>query len=821
MNRAAMMTLYVCLCAAAQVPFALTRGVVVDPSGAPVEGAQVTLGRSRVSTDAEGRFRLAGSGELRVAKRGFEGYRGDARPGVEMRIELAVETIRERLTVTDRPEPVSTDAAAGVDGITIQSSTLTQLPVEGSSILAAAARLLNAGALGDGGVAVIVDGVPQRRAKIPGALVQEVRVNQNPYSAEFQRPGSGRIEITTKGAVKEYHGEAVYLFRNSALNARNAVAARKPDEQRRDFEASLSGPIKRGMSFFVDVERKDDLRQAVVLGRTPLREVRENFGTPAKSTDVTGRLLKKYESGSGWSLRYDFETDEALGRGIGGVRLPESAYDEAEAGQEWRWQHLGVWSPKLTSELALEIERQETRVESHNSGPKIVVQDAFTGGGAQRSSVQRETSASLVSAVTWFEGPHKIRAGASIPNWQHHNVMDRSNFGGTYSYASLADYAADQPFSFVVQRGNPQLQYRYAEAAAFAQGDFRIKPNLSLGVGVRYDWQRLTGDLNNIAPRVSVAWAPARVSKTVLRAGFGMFNDRSGAGPIADSLRFDGVRVYEALVVPGNGSLRAASNVVRLSGGLRTPYLLNFSVGVERQITARTAAALSYVALRGVALYRSRDANPPLPPDYLRPDPGLATLRLIESAGRMASNAMEIRFRGELGRFSGNLSYILGKASNNTGGIGWMPPNSLDFRREWSRADFDQRHRFRALGTARSSFGIRIGFGIEAASGVPYSLTSGRDDNRDGIARERPEGVARNTLQGPDRFEIDVRLSREFRLSGSTGGDRSFTVMADAFNAFNRANYTEVIGNRSSPLFGRPMSASAPRRVQLGVRLSF
>jgi hypothetical protein len=342
-----------------------------------------------------------------------------------------------------------------------------------------------------------------------------------------------------------------------------------------------------------------------------------------------------------------------------------------------------------------------------------------------------------------------------------------------------------------------------------------------LGLGVRYDWQRQTGDRNNFAPRVSVAWAPAKAAKTVLRAGFGVFHDRSGAGPIADSLRFDGARVYEALVVPGNESSRAASNVVRLSGDLRTPYLINFSFGVERQITKKTAAALNYIGLRGVALYRSRDANPPLPPDYLRPDPGLATLRLIESAGRMSSNSVEVSFRGEIGRFNGHVSYSLGKASNNTGGIGWMPPNSLDLRREWSRADFDRLHRFRALGTARSWFGIRIGIGIEAASGVPYSLTSGRDENRDGTARERPEEVARNTLQGPDRVEMAVRFSREFMLKGNPDGDRSFTVMADAFNVLNRANYTDVVGNLSSPLFGRPMSASAPRRIQLGVRLSF
>ncbi len=821
MKFATTIALLVCLAASGQTPAGSVRGTVVDSSRAPVEKADVQLGPSNGSTDSEGRFQVKGSGELSVTKKGFQVYRSSAQPGVEMRIQLEVATAREEMTVSDRLEQVSPDPATGVDGIVIKASTLKQLPVEGNDIIAAAARLLDSGSLGDGGVMVIVDGVPQRKAKIPSALVQEVRVNQNPYSAEFQRPGSGRIEVSTKGAAQDYHGEATYQFRDSAINARNALAARKPDEQRREFEGSLSGPIKGTLSFFVDVERNDDLAQALVLARIPSGESRDSFPSPGVSTDATARLLKKYESGSSWSVRYDFENEKHSGLGAGGVRLAESAYDEADVGHELRWQHLGVWSSKLTTEFALEIERKETRAESLNVQPRIVVQDAFTGGGAQRSLNQSEANASLVGAVTWFNGPLKIRAGASVPTWEYYDVTDRSNFGGTYFYASLADYANARPFSYLVQRGDPQLRYRHAEAGAFLQADVRVKPNLSIGLGVRYDWQRRTGDANNFAPRVSVAWAPMKAPGTVLRAGFGIFHDRSGAGPTAASLRFDGVRVFEALETPGNNSTRVGSNVVRLGGDLRTPYVMHFGFGIERQITKGLAAALSYVGLRGVALYRSRDANPPLFPDYLRLDPAVATVRLIESAGRMVSNAIEARLRGEIGRFDGNVRYTFGKANNNTGGIGWMPPDSLDFTGEWSRADFDQRHRFRALGTVQSWFGIRLGIGVEAGTGTPYSLTSGLDRNRDGVARERPEGVSRNTLQAPGRIETDIRLSREFAPGGKSDGGGSVTVMADAFNALNRANYTDVIGNLNSPLFGRAMRASSPRRLQLGVRWNF
>lgn len=820
MIRAAIMALVVCLRAAAQTAGAETRGVVVDPSGAPVEQAVITLGKSRVTTDVGGRFRLTGTGELRVEKQGFQAYRGEARPGIDLRIELAVEAVRENVTVTDRQEQVSLEPDANVNAVTIQASALKQLPVEGNDVIAAASRLLNPGSLGDGGATVIVDGVQLRSGRIPASLVQEIRINQNPYSAEFQRPGTGRIEITTKGTAEEYHGEVGFLFRDSGLNARNALAAQKPDEQRRNYEAALEGPLGKGMSFFVSVEHEDDRQQAVVLARTPSGEIRENFKTPAQETEVTSRIVRKRPSGSTWSLLYEFSDETQSGSGVGGVELPESAYDEKDRGHEWRLQHHGVWGTKLTSQISMRIERDEDTVISRNpEAPRIVVEDAFTGGGGQQNATQQETSASVLAAVTWLSRIGTLRAGLSVPNWQHHRLADRSNFGGTYSYASLADYAADRPFSFVVQRGDPLLRYRYVEGAAFVQLDTKLRPNLAVGLGLRYDRQSRLGDADNFAPRMSLAWAPAK--KTVLRGGFGLFYDRSGEGPIRDTLRFDGARIYEALIVAGDESSRAPSSVVRLAGDLRSPYLMHFSAGAERQVARRTTVGLTYVGLRGVGSFRSRDGNPPAPPDYVRRDPSLATLRLIESSGRMESNALEATLRGQAGRFNGQISYTFGKARNNTGGIGWMPPSSLDLSREWGRADFDRRNRFRALGTIDAWGDLRIGLGVEAQSGSPYSLTTGRDENRDGAARERPEGVARNTLQGPGAIVVDVRLSREFAPKDDAKGGVGVTVLADAFNVLNRANYTSVVGNLSSPFFGRPLGADASRRLQLGVRLSF
>jgi hypothetical protein len=189
----------------------------------------------------------------------------------------------------------------------------------------------------------------------------------------------------------------------------------------------------------------------------------------------------------------------------------------------------------------------------------------------------------------------------------------------------------------------------------------------------------------------------------------------------------------------------------------------------------------------------------------------------------MSSRAVEVTLRGEFARYiKGGAIYTLGLARNNTGGIGWMPPDSYDLGGEWSRASFDRRHRFRAYGTLRVPRFFDVGVVLSASSGSPYSLTTGRDANRNGRANDRPPGVTRNSLEGPGEWTVDLRWSREFPLPGrDADGGASLRLAVDAFNLLNHVNPTRVVGNISSPFFGRPTAAEPPRRIQLSVRLKF
>ncbi len=195
---------------------------------------------------------------------------------------------------------------------------------------------------------------------------------------------------------------------------------------------------------------------------------------------------------------------------------------------------------------------------------------------------------------------------------------------------------------------------------------------------------------------------------------------------------------------------------------------------------------------------------------------------ILSIKGVQAGRA-EISFRGNVTKyFAGMAQYTLGKAYNNSSGIASFPANNYDLLGEWSRADSDQRHRFNLLGTMKVGRLFNAGVAVQAESGRPYTMVTGLDENRDGLALDRPHGVSRNSLEGPDYVGLDLRLAKDFALNASKKEKSpKITAAIDAFNVINRVNYSGYIGNLSSPFFGRAISSRPARRLQLSMRFVF
>src|SRR5437867_9237693 len=260
--------------------------------------------------------------------------------------------------------------------------------------------------------------------------------------------------------------------------------------------------------------------------------------------------------------------------------------------------------------------------------------------------------------------------------------------------------------------------------------------------------------------------------------------------------------------------------------------LIQASVSLERELSRKTSIAIEYTRLWGVDLFRVRDLNAPLPGTDVRPDTAFLPIIQIESAGRMRSNSLNVTFHAGAGAFKGSAIYTYAKTYNDTPGANasgslsfTLPANNYDPGAEWGRADFDIRNSFRLAGVLQLPFGFRVGSMLELKTGEPYEITTGFDDNGDGDANDRPARVGRNAGQMPGYAKLDLRLTKVFNtlrpLESPTDKPGKFLFNIDLLNAVNRVNYSEVVGVRSSPLFGRPIAAEQSRKIQLSLSYSF
>jgi len=463
------------------------------------------------------------------------------------------------------------------------------------------------------------------------------------------------------------------------------------------------------------------------------------------------------------------------------------------------------------------------------------VQDAFTSGGAQADSLGVERNVQISAVSSWTHGNHFVKFGLNIPDLSHRDLTNHNNFGSTYYFASLADYAAQLPYAFRQAQGPGFVSYWDDQVAEFVQDEYRFRPGLSFSLGLRYNWQNHLSDYTQLAPRLAFAYSPGGKRKTVIRGGAGIFYDRTGANPEGDLLLYNGATLRSYLLLnpaypnPFAGGISLGnlpSDVVQFDSSIREPHTIQYSLGVERQLGKRTTLAMTYIGSRGIDLFRSRDINAPLPPGYaVIPNPSIAVQRNIESSGRQAANSLEITLRGQISRYiSGLVQYTLNQTQNNTGGVGWYPANQYDLSGEWSRADFDQRHRLNLLESISPGKQFTFGVGVQLGSGKPYTMIAGQDLFNTGILNARPPGVSRNTLEGPPYADLDLRVSRDFFFSRNKKDrekDRVATFGFEAFNVLNHVNYTSYVGNVTSSFYGQAVSSFPARRLQLTARFKF
>ncbi|PYR51184.1 MAG: hypothetical protein DMF95_08905 [Acidobacteria bacterium] len=821
-------------------------GVVEDETGIGIAGARLTLLATtttltrKANADKTGQFGFddlpAGTYVLHAEAVEFQSVDVPVSVGSSplepLRITLRV-GLAEEVTVTGTrgEEPVLQDKNG--DQVKIDNDLLRELPTDGTDVLALASSFLSPASIGGEHASIVVDGIEGGAGPIPTTGIRRMLINRNPYSAEYRRPGTARIEIITEhGSSSHVRGSAALFVRNSALDARNAFAPSKSPLDRRWFEGMVSGPLPGNRaSFFLSGDGLTSKGAAIVNARTLGGPVAENVPNREANQRLLGRLDWHPSEVQTVLLRYGFSRESGTNRGVGGLRLREQGFATSAADHQFQLTDQNAWS-SLLNHLRLWVERSFEHRGTAASGPAVLVHGAFTGGPSQTDQTDQSLLLQAQDVASVFGGPHTIRFGANLRRrWIE--MTDASDFAGTFEFASLDRLAAGTPSVFRVNQGQPALRFPETELFGFVQDEVLLRPTLSLMLGGRYDRQSWLHDSGAFAPRAALAFSPGK-AKTVLRAGAGLFHGRLPEGAVRRELLLDGARVREVVVTEpsypdpffvGNVQMVLPS-IVRIAPDIAAPSSIQASIGVEREVWQRTQVVVEYQAIRGSHLFRSRNINLPAVETGLRPDARFLNIDRVESSATLRGQSLGVTWRGRVTRrFKGTAQYALSRTRDDSSGPFALPAYDRDLSAEVGRADSDRRHRFTLAGTLTFTSTIRVGAIAKLASGAPFDITTGFDNNGDTVANDRPPGVTRNTGQGPGLAQLDLRVTKLLSVWRPFDyPDRSHEVMTinlDLFNVLNRTNATTFVGVLSSPLFGRSVSAGPARTVQLSVRYRF
>jgi len=456
------------------------------------------------------------------------------------------------------------------------------------------------------------------------------------------------------------------------------------------------------------------------------------------------------------------------------------------------------------------------------------VLDAFTASGANVGlAFSNEDRFELQNYTSFALGNHSLKAGA---RFRHFKLSDSSpsNFAGTFTFTSLEQYRntilnaeSAYPTQFSIAGGNPEASIKQTDLGVFLQDDWRVRPDLTLSFGLRYENQTNISSNFNLAPRFGFAYALGAGGKnrpkTVFRGGGGVFYDRFSENLSLQAVRFNGINqqqfvvtdpaILDAIIFTQNGvsnvpttnqltafAQRQTTRVV--SPDLQSPYTIQTALSVERQLPLKTTFSTTFVNAGTRRLLRSRNINAPV--NGVRPIPNAGNVFQYESTGRFNQSQLIFNVRSNFMEGVSIFSnYAFGRAKSDTDGAGTFPANSYDVRDEYGRALLDIRHRFVIGVNFEAPFGIGLSPFITFRSGIPFNITTGEDLNGDTLFTERPAFatdlselgivvtkfgafdptpdagdriVPRNYGTGPEFFIVNLRASKEFGF-GKKGGD--------------------------------------------------
>src|SRR5215212_7803519 len=426
-------------------------GQVLDELGGAIVGASVTAIDGKgvektVVTNDGGSYTITGLAPGKYTVRAINtGFAMSETPDVDvvagkaqqLDITLKVAIEEQKVTIAADNRELSTEPENNAGAVVLKGDELESLPDDPDD-LAAALQALAGPSAGPNGGQIFVDGFTGGRLP-PRTSIREIRLNSNPFSAEYDRLGFGRIEILTRPGTDRFRGQVSFNFNDDALNARNPFATTRPPIQTRQYGGNYGGPLlKRKASFFVDFDKRDIDDQTLIVAtaldaNNNIVGVRETAPIPSRRTSFSPRVDYQLNASNTLIARYNYAKNSRV-TGIGGFSLPSRAYDLANTEQSIQFTETAVINKTIVNETRLQFEHNDFAQDADNSIPTIDVQDAFTGGGSQVGQLHTvEKEWELTNNTSFTHGPHSFKAGGRLRTINT-TQFSPQNFGGTYTF---------------------------------------------------------------------------------------------------------------------------------------------------------------------------------------------------------------------------------------------------------------------------------------------------------------------------------------------------------------------------------------------------
>ncbi|MFZ0583309.1 MAG: carboxypeptidase regulatory-like domain-containing protein [Candidatus Acidiferrales bacterium] len=848
----------------AQTTTGAIHGQVTDPSAAAVVGASVIVttpdGKSlAATTNRDGVFDVKGLAPgkyiVEVIAKGFALYKNEtvqvtAGQIQDLKISLTIEEEQQQVTVTEQAGAVDVSPTNNAGAIVLNGAALDALPDDPDELQTDLTALAGPSA-GPNGGQFYIDGFTAGQLP-PKSAIREIRINQNPFSAEYDKVGYGRIEIFTKPGTDKWHGGFSVNGNDSAFNSKNpffdshaAAGTPYPGYYSVQYSGNIGGPLSKKASLFFTEDIRDIHDLGIVNAEIvdPTTFAVEPFSAavpnPRTRYNIGPRLDYALTKNNTLTVRYQYYRNDETNDGISGFSLPSQGYNSLETEQTVQIGDTQIFGTKVVNETRFQYLRDQTSQTPDSTAPSIIVPLAFTGGGYSGGLVNDNTNQYEFQNYTSIQfTKHFLKFGARLRGYTDGN-SSTGGFNGTYVFPSTQAYintlqgvpSANQftvtanPANTILA-ANPFVRVSQVDVGLYIQDDWRVRPNVTLSYGLRFESQDNISNHADWAPRLGFAWGIGgggkTAPKTVLRAGFGIFYDRFQTSYVLEQDRLSGVNLAEYVVPspdffnpnPSTPPLLTPTptsllTMYKPNPNLHAPYIVQTAVSLERQINKVTNLSVSYLNSVGNDQFLTNNINAPTNANDFYPyylDPAAAVRPIAneniyeyQSNAIFRQNQLFVQSRVMAGsKVTLFAYYVLNYAKSDTSGPNSFPSNPFNLMQDYGRASFDARNRFFLGGSIALPWGLRLSPFMIASSGSPYNVTLSQDLIGSSQLNQRPSfsttpatgpivtvpGFATyNTLPGvnatpipindytgPNHFTLNLRLAKTFNFGPENKG---------------------------------------------------